>query len=110
VARTEPNEKLGKEKPEIHLFSLNIIISVLGHALIAFLFCLFIFIDSKNQIWFSPPKPNSDYTSTLSIYGTILFLMSQFQTLNVAIALSVGNPFRKSLFTNCNFFHFYFHF
>eukprot|EP01080_Neovahlkampfia_damariscottae_P001121 gene1121-10635_t len=100
MARTEPNEKLGKQKPDINLFSLSVITSVLGHALIAFLFSLFIFIDSRNQIWLVPPEPNSDYTATKSIYGTILFILNQFQTLNIAVALSVGNPFRKSLFTN----------
>lgn len=103
MGRTGPKDTLDHDKPPVALFSVLTFISVFGILLISLIFQLFVWFDLKSQIWYIPFKPESGNITFSTIEVTTLFIINQFQTINVAFAFSIGKNFRKPIYTNCKF-------
>ena len=99
MSRTGPYHTLDKSRPVGHLISFTVLFSVIFQIVIQAIFQIIIYITLYNQRWFKPLVPY-DNKNFLCLENTVLFMYSTTQYLIVVIVLSVGKPFRKSMWSN----------
>lgn len=100
---TEANDELVKERPNSQLFSFPVFASVFGQLLIGIVFQLLALFDLRSQSWYLPAISRNGDPILFSYDGTVMFLMNQFLTLNMALVYSQGYPFKKPIYTNILF-------
>jgi len=101
---------LSKYRPSGRLICLNILVSVIGQAVIQILFQIvpFVLFSESPNMGFCP---NWNEETEACDKTTILYLIGIYQFAFVALAFLVGRPFRQSFYTNCwftGYFIFYF--
>ncbi|KAI1315498.1 hypothetical protein EDD11_000731 [Mortierella claussenii] len=100
MGRTEAYPVLSPKRPTANLVSKKVLTSLIGQILIQSLFQGLLFLIVRYQPWYTPPKYNSDEKNIEMYENTVLFLLSCFQYLLVAIVFSVGPPYRKPMSSN----------
>ncbi|KAG0284884.1 hypothetical protein BGZ96_010787 [Linnemannia gamsii] len=100
MGRTEAYPVLSPKRPTANLVSKKVLTSLIGQILIQSLFqgCLFVIV--RHQPWYTPPDYDPAEKNIDCIENTVLFLLSCFQYLLVAIVFSVGPPYRKPMSSN----------
>lgn len=91
-----------KIPPSNKLISWRPIISLIGHLIIIVGFQAFSVIYVTWQPWFEKydDSPNKEEKNFASYENTIVFCLSMFQYISMAIIFSKGEPYRKMIFTN----------
>lgn len=101
---TRPYPKLGVRLPEDKLLSYPTIISVSGATFIQLGFQIGLFQATRDDPWNERPEvedPEEDYNeSYMCDANTVLFLISNFQLIWLAVTFSRAKPFRKPITTN----------
>lgn len=106
-SRTAAYPTLNEKLPTATLFYAPVLASVIGSAIIQLGFQIVYFFTIKTQPFYVPKfevEPTIAGSKILSYEDTVLFLVSNFQYLTVAIAFSTAYPFRKPMYTNLPFF------
>jgi cation-transporting ATPase 13A3/4/5 len=59
----------------------------------------------RTQAWYSPPNYDPDGENIECFENTVLFLLSCYQYILVAVVFSVGPPYRQPVWSNSKCFH-----
>ncbi|CAO3668835.1 unnamed protein product [Umbelopsis ramanniana] len=91
---------LHKKRPTASLMSKKVLVSLVGHIIInsSFQFAMYFYI--RTQAWYSPPNYDPDGENIECFENTILFLLSCYQYILVAVVFSVGPPYRQPVWSN----------
>ncbi|KAF9206414.1 hypothetical protein BGZ49_002505 [Haplosporangium sp. Z 27] len=100
MGRTEAYPLLNPKRPTANLVSKKVLTSLIGQIMIQSLFQGLLFVIVRHQPWYTPPEYDSEEKNIECYENTVLFLLSCFQYLLVAIVFSVGPPFRKPMSSN----------
>ncbi|KAF9583283.1 hypothetical protein BGW38_009827, partial [Lunasporangiospora selenospora] len=100
MGRTEAYPVLSPKRPTASLVSKKVLTSLLGQILLQGVFQCGLFILVRHQPWYTPPVYDSEEKNIECFENTVLFLLSCFQYLLVAIVFSVGPPYRKPMSSN----------
>ncbi|KAF9913042.1 hypothetical protein EC991_005910 [Linnemannia zychae] len=100
MGRTEAFPILHPKRPTANLVSKKVLTSLIGQILIQSLFQGGLFLIVRHQPWYTPPDYDPAEKNIDCIENTVLFLLSCFQYLLVAIVFSVGPPYRKPMASN----------
>ncbi|KAG0200869.1 hypothetical protein BGX28_006180 [Mortierella sp. GBA30] len=100
MGRTEAYPVLHPKRPTANLVSKKVLTSLIGQILIQSLFQGTLFLIVRHQPWYTPPAYDSEEKNIEMYENTVLFLLSCFQYLLVAIVFSVGPPYRKPMSSN----------
>jgi magnesium-transporting ATPase (P-type) len=105
-SRTEAYPELHKKPPQNKLIAWRPILSLFGHMFIIGAIQIFVFFYVKLQPWFEAyeDSENKKEKNFSSYENTAVFTVSMFQYLAEAVIFSKGAPYRRSIFSNCNFF------
>ncbi|AEY98251.1 FAFR567Wp [Eremothecium gossypii FDAG1] len=99
---SKPYEVLAKKRPTANLVSPKILIPLLVHIVILFVFQLVPWLAVQHMKWYRQPVVGDD-EHVASSDNTILFFVSNFQYILVAVVLSVGPPYREPMSKNVGF-------
>jgi cation-transporting ATPase 13A2 len=102
MGRTGPSSNLSKQRPPVALFSVLNFASLFGQLGIAIAFQVLVFVDLGFQPWYRRHVPTTDMALNV-VEVTAVFLMSQYQTINIALTYSLERVFRKPIYTNFMF-------
>ncbi|OWF41075.1 probable cation-transporting ATPase 13A3 [Mizuhopecten yessoensis] len=97
--RTSGYDYLVKKPPIINLFSVGPVLSLLALVGVQICFQVFCFLHVSKQDWYVPLVSRWEYDYT-SYQNTAVYIMSCYQYIILAITLSKGEPYRRSIFTN----------
>ncbi|KAG0329471.1 hypothetical protein BGZ99_001857 [Dissophora globulifera] len=100
MGRTEAYPILNPKRPTANLVSKKVLTSLIGQITIQSLFQGAMFLIVRRQPWYTPPEYDSEEKNIECYENTVLFLLSCFQYLLVAIVFSVGPPYRKPMTSN----------
>ncbi|KAF9116054.1 hypothetical protein BGX27_005083 [Mortierella sp. AM989] len=100
MGRTEAYPLLNPKRPTANLVSKKVLTSLIGQIAIQSFFQGLLFVIVRHQPWYTPPEYDSEEKNIECYENTVLFLLSCFQYLLVAIVFSVGPPFRKPMSSN----------
>ncbi|CEP11235.1 hypothetical protein [Parasitella parasitica] len=91
---------LDRKRPTASLVSKKVLTSLIGQILINSSFQFLSYWAVHQQSWYTPPvfDPNGENIECLE--NTVLFLISSYQYMLIAVVFSVGPPYRKPLWTN----------
>jgi cation-transporting P-type ATPase 13A2 len=91
---------LYKKRPTASLMSKKVLVSLIGHIIInsSFQFVMYFYI--RTQAWYSPPDYDPDGENIECFENTVLFLLSCYQYILVAVVFSVGPPYRQPVWSN----------
>ncbi|ORY96317.1 hypothetical protein BCR43DRAFT_491482 [Syncephalastrum racemosum] len=92
--------QLDPKRPTASLVSKKVLTSLIGQIIITSTFQFIIYWAVQRQDWYVPPVFDPDGDNIECFENTVLFLLSSFQYILVAIVFSVGPPYRKPLWTN----------
>ncbi|XP_065319857.1 polyamine-transporting ATPase 13A3-like isoform X2 [Gordionus sp. m RMFG-2023] len=104
MGRTKPFDKLVKEKPPSCLMTFPNLLSIFCQLTIQIAFQTSAIIYLKHQTWYNKVKHATDNlyenNETINWDTTVVFWISCFQYLFMAIVFSRGKPFRKPIYSN----------
>ncbi|XP_077168566.1 polyamine-transporting ATPase 13A2 isoform X2 [Paroedura picta] len=104
MGKTAPAKELGPERPQgtlIHPIVLGSLLLQTGLLVAIQVICYFI---TTSQSWYVPLNSTVTAPENLPNYeNTVVFCISGFQYLILAVAISKGYPFRKPLYSNVFF-------
>ncbi|KAF8929411.1 hypothetical protein BGZ58_008955 [Dissophora ornata] len=100
MGHTEAFPVLNPKRPTANLVSKKVLTSLIGQILIQSLFQGALFLIVRRQPWYTPPEYDSEEKNIECFENTVLFLLSCFQYMLVAIVFSVGPPYRKPMSSN----------
>ncbi|KAF9184509.1 hypothetical protein BGZ51_003318 [Haplosporangium sp. Z 767] len=100
MGRTEAYPVLNPKRPTANLVSKKVLTSLIGQILLQSLFQGSLFLIVRRQPWYTPPEYDREEKNIECYENTVLFLLSCFQYLLVAIVFSVGPPYRKPMASN----------
>jgi len=100
MGRTEAFPALSPKRPTANLVSKKVVTSLIGQIIIQGLFQAALFMIVRQQPWYQPPKYERGERNIECLENTVLFFLSIFQYLFVAVVFSVGPPYRKPVSTN----------
>ncbi|KAM3921896.1 polyamine-transporting ATPase 13A2 isoform 2-T2 [Leptodactylus fuscus] len=101
MGRTGPASELGLRRPLGTLISIPVLGSLIVQTSMILLVQLVSYFLLVSQPWFIPVNTNNTMSQNLPNYeNTVIFSVSGFQYLILAVVLSKGYPFRKPLYTN----------
>ncbi|KAI8370583.1 uncharacterized protein BYT42DRAFT_502417 [Radiomyces spectabilis] len=87
-------------RPTASLVSKKVLTSLIGQIVINSGFQFIAYWAIHQQDWYVPPTFDPDGQNIECLENTVLFLLSSFQYILVAVVFSVGPPYRKPLWTN----------
>ncbi|KAG5519875.1 hypothetical protein PMAC_000152 [Pneumocystis sp. 'macacae'] len=100
MGRSEAYPKLVKKRPTASLVSNRVIGSLLGNIFILLSLQLTVYYLVRLQDWYKKPLPRSDLFDVSNSDNSALFTFSCYQYILVAIILSIGPPYRQSIYRN----------
>ncbi|KAJ2455324.1 hypothetical protein EV183_000860 [Coemansia sp. RSA 2336] len=104
IDRFKPYKQLIPKRPSASLTSKKVLTSLIGHIVLIVGFQVALFLMTKAQPWYQPPRPQTpsdpDSTPNTTDLGTSLYLLSSFQYLFMGAVFSIGPPYRQSAFRN----------
>ncbi|EDO16420.1 hypothetical protein Kpol_1030p30 [Vanderwaltozyma polyspora DSM 70294] len=99
---SKPYDKLVAKRPTANLVSPKILVPLVVSILICLLFQIIPWIVVQRMPWYLKPVVGDDHT-VISSDNTVLFFLSNFQYILVAVVLSVGPPYREPMSKNFGF-------
>ena len=110
MGRSGPYPRLSPKRPTASLVSKRVLTSLIGQVLIQSVLQFLAFFWIKDQSWYVPGHRGEDEDEAMyvSYENTILFFLSTFQYMIVAIVYNEGPPYRETMFKNCKYFTQYF--
>ncbi|KAJ7306345.1 hypothetical protein JRQ81_009687 [Phrynocephalus forsythii] len=104
MGKTAPAKHLGPQRPQGALLSVVVLGSLLLQTTLIIAVQVISYFITISQAWFIPLNSTVTAPHNLPNYeNTVLFCISGFQYLTLAVAMSKGHPFRKPLYTNVVF-------
>ncbi|KAF1519888.1 Cation-transporting ATPase 13A2, partial [Eudyptes sclateri] len=104
MGRTGPAQELGVERPQGALISILVLGSLLLQTALLITVQVLSYFIVTSQSWYVPLNSTVTAPENLPNYeNTVLFCVTGFQYLILAIAMSKGYPFREPLYTNVLF-------
>ncbi|NXK41369.1 AT132 ATPase, partial [Piprites chloris] len=104
MGRTGPAQELGVERPQGALISVLVLGSLLLQTALLITVQVLSYFITVSQSWYVPLNSTVTAPQNLPNYeNTVLFCVSGFQYLILAVAMSKGYPFREPLYTNVLF-------
>ncbi|NWS20021.1 AT132 ATPase, partial [Pachyramphus minor] len=104
MGRTGPAQELGVERPQGALISVLVLGSLLLQTALLITVQVLSYFITVSQSWFVPLNSTVTAPQNLPNYeNTVLFCVTGFQYLILAVAMSKGYPFREPLYTNVLF-------
>lgn len=97
---TGPHPRLVKPRPPGSLAGVHVLLSLLVQVVLLLLFQLGALFYLQAQSWYQPLLPDPESENILCSENTVIFQISIFQYVGLAVALSTAAPFRRPLFTN----------
>ncbi|CEG69341.1 hypothetical protein RMATCC62417_05429 [Rhizopus microsporus] len=88
------------KRPTASLVSKKVLVSLIGQIVITSGFQMIAYWAVHQQSWYKEPIFDPDGENITCFENTVLFLISSFQYILVAVVFSVGPPYRKPLWTN----------
>ncbi|XP_040444906.1 polyamine-transporting ATPase 13A2 isoform X2 [Falco naumanni] len=104
MGRTGPAQELGVERPQGTLISVLVLGSLLLQTALLITVQVLSYFITVSQSWYVPLNSTVTAPQNLPNYeNTVLFCVTGFQYLILAVAMSKGYPFREPLYTNVLF-------
>ncbi|NWI89996.1 AT132 ATPase, partial [Pitta sordida] len=104
MGRTGPARDLGTERPQGALISVLVLGSLLLQTALLVTVQVLSYFITISQSWYVPLNSSVTAPQNLPNYeNTVVFCVTGFQYLILAVALSKGHPFREPLYTNVLF-------
>ncbi|XP_025909352.1 cation-transporting ATPase 13A2 [Nothoprocta perdicaria] len=104
MGRTGPAKELGVERPQGALISVLVLGSLLFQTALLITVQVLSYFITISQSWYVPLNSTVTAPQNLPNYeNTVLFCITGFQYLILAVAMSKGYPFREPLYTNVLF-------
>ncbi|OXB77267.1 UNVERIFIED_CONTAM: hypothetical protein H355_002259, partial [Colinus virginianus] len=104
MGRTGPAKELGVRRPQGALISVAVLGSLLLQTALLITVQVLSYFITVSQSWYVPLNSTVTAPQNLPNYeNTVLFCISGFQYLILAVAMSKGYPFREPLYTNVLF-------
>ncbi|XP_051493464.1 polyamine-transporting ATPase 13A2 isoform X1 [Apus apus] len=104
MGRTGPAQELGLERPQGSLISVLVLGSLLLQTALLITVQVLSYFVTISQSWYVPLNSTVMAPQNLPNYeNTVLFCITGFQYLILAVAMSKGYPFREPLYTNVLF-------
>eukprot|EP00076_Gallus_gallus_P028647 XP_015152391.1 cation-transporting ATPase 13A2 isoform X2 [Gallus gallus] len=104
MGRTGPARELGVRRPQGALISVPVLGSLLLQTALLITVQVLSYFITVSQSWYVPLNSTVTAPQNLPNYeNTVLFCISGFQYLILAVAMSKGYPFREPLYTNVLF-------
>ncbi|NXQ79817.1 AT132 ATPase, partial [Nyctibius grandis] len=104
MGRTGPAQELGLERPQGTLISVLVLGSLLLQTTLLITVQVLSYFITVSQSWYVPLNSTVTAPQNLPNYeNTVLFCVTGFQYLILAVAMSKGYPFREPLYTNVLF-------
>ncbi|XP_054705791.1 polyamine-transporting ATPase 13A2 isoform X3 [Grus americana] len=104
MGRTGPAQELGVERPQGALISVLVLGSLLLQTALLITVQVLSYFITVSQSWYVPLNSTVTAPQNLPNYeNTVLFCVTGFQYLILAVAMSKGYPFREPLYTNVLF-------
>ncbi|POI32606.1 hypothetical protein CIB84_003642 [Bambusicola thoracicus] len=104
MGRTGPARELGVRRPQGTLISIPVLGSLLLQTALLITVQVLSYFITISQSWYVPLNSTVTAPQNLPNYeNTVLFCISGFQYLILAVAMSKGYPFREPLYTNVLF-------
>ncbi|NWI66644.1 AT132 ATPase, partial [Todus mexicanus] len=101
MGRTGPAQELGVERPQGALISVLVLGSLLLQTALLITVQVLSYFITVSQSWYVPLNSTVMAPQNLPNYeNTVLFCITGFQYLILAVAMSKGYPFREPLYTN----------
>jgi len=104
VGRSLPYPVLHVKRPPASLVSKKMLSSLIGLIIIQIIFQMIIFYWVQNQSFYTPFEADPNVKDVSCYENTVVFLLSCFQYILVAVVISVGPPYREKMIKNCKFF------
>ncbi|XP_014425072.2 polyamine-transporting ATPase 13A2 isoform X2 [Pelodiscus sinensis] len=104
MGKTGPAKELGTKRPQGTLISIIVLGSLLLQTALLITVQLMSYFITVSQSWYVPLNSTVTAPQNLPNYeNTVVFCVSGFQYLILAVAMSKGYPFREPLYTNVPF-------
>uniref|UniRef100_A0A8C3SEC1 Polyamine-transporting ATPase 13A2 n=1 Tax=Chelydra serpentina TaxID=8475 RepID=A0A8C3SEC1_CHESE len=104
MGKTGPAKELGTRRPQGALISIVVLGSLLLQTALLITIQVMSYFITVSQSWYVPLNSTVSAPQNLPNYeNTVVFCISGFQYLTLAIAMSKGYPFREPLYTNVPF-------
>ncbi|ORZ24084.1 hypothetical protein BCR42DRAFT_317373 [Absidia repens] len=100
---TDAWPQLYRKRPTASLVSKKVLTSLIGHIVINSGFQFIAYWVVHQQPWYKQPDFDPDGENISCYENTVLFLVSSYQYILVAVVFSVGPPYRQPLWTNGRF-------
>ncbi|CCH60603.1 hypothetical protein TBLA_0D00950 [Henningerozyma blattae CBS 6284] len=99
---SKPFHKIVKKRPSANLVSLKILVPLLVSIIIILIFQIIPWLIVQHLDWYIKPIVAGD-NAVQSSDNTILFFISNFQYILIAIILTIGPPYREKISKNMGF-------
>ncbi|KAI9144956.1 hypothetical protein BKA69DRAFT_1052263 [Paraphysoderma sedebokerense] len=103
MGRARAYHSIVPKRPTANLMSKKVLTSLIGQILLQIVFQLVLFFSIRRQPWYQPPSVDVDRKDVDCFENTVLFMLTSFQYIIMAIVFSVGPPYRASMFSNVLF-------
>ena len=100
MGQTGSHPKIHKKRPTASLVSNKVLSSLFGQTFLSVLFQVFVFVWVRYQPWYKPGIADVENETYESMENTVVFLLSCFQYVIVAIVFTVGPPYQASIWKN----------
>uniref|UniRef100_A0A8C8RU53 Polyamine-transporting ATPase 13A2 n=1 Tax=Pelusios castaneus TaxID=367368 RepID=A0A8C8RU53_9SAUR len=101
MGKTGPSKELGTKRPQGALISILVLGSLLLQTALLITVQVMSYFITVSQSWYVPLNSTVTAPQNLPNYeNTVVFCISGFQYLILAVAMSKGYPFREPLYTN----------
>lgn len=91
---------LYSKRPTASLISKKVLVSLIGQIAINSTFQMALYWFIRFEPWYTPPETDPDGENIECYENTVLFLLSCFQYILIAVVFSVGPPYRKPVWSN----------
>lgn len=96
----KPYARLVVRKPTANLVSPKVLIPLLCHICVIFVFQILTWRSVQKEPWYVKPVPSNDDENVKSSDNTVLFLFTNFQYILNLMVLSTGPPYRELVYKN----------
>jgi cation-transporting ATPase 13A3/4/5 len=100
MGQTGSYSSIYKKRPTASLVSKKVLTSLVGQIFFEFAFQCGGFLWVRSQPWYKPGYTDMDNQIYRSMENTVIFLISCFQYITVAIVFTVGPPYQASIWKN----------
>ena len=100
MGRTGPHTTIFSKRPTASLVSKKVLTSMIGQVIIQIFFQVVGFVWVQKQPWYVPGKGDMDNQVYESFENSLVFLVSCFQYILIAIVFTVGPPYQESIWNN----------